>query len=141
MKRRNFLQNLFALGGASTLASVAYAQDRVAPEQAKTALQKANQPAPKIDKLTLPDAEWKKRLTPAQYAVLRDESTERSGSSPLDNEKRAGVFHCAGCDLPVYTSEMKFNSGTGWPSFFTTLPGAFEKKTDFKLIYPRTEYP
>ncbi|MEP7155735.1 MAG: peptide-methionine (R)-S-oxide reductase MsrB [Betaproteobacteria bacterium] len=143
MKRRNFLQNLFALGtagSASTLANVAQAQDRVAPEQAKAALQKANQAAPKIEKLTLPDAEWKKRLTPAQYAVLRDESTERSGTSPLDHEKRAGVFHCAGCDLPVYSSDMKYNSGTGWPSFFTTLPGAFEKKTDFKMIYPRTEY-
>ena len=71
---------------------------------------------------------------------MRDDGTERAFTSPFNDEKRKGVFHCAGCDLAVYTSEMKFDSGTGWPSFFTTLPGVFEKKTDFKLIYPRTEY-
>ncbi len=141
MKRRTFLQNLFAVTGASTVPALARAQgDVLPPEQAKIALQQASQPMPKAEKLELPDSEWKKRLTPVQYSVLRDEGTERAGTSPLNSEKRKGVFHCAGCDLPVYTSEMKFESGTGWPSFFTTLPGAFEKKTDFKLIYPRTEY-
>jgi len=93
-----------------------------------------------VEPLRLSDADWKKRLTPAQYNVLREEGTERAFTSPLNDEKRKGVFHCAGCDLPVYSSEMKFDSGTGWPSFFTHLPGAFEKKTDWKLIYPRTEY-
>lgn len=90
--------------------------------------------------LTLTKDEWKKRLSPAAFDVLRNEGTERAGTSPLDREKRPGVFVCAGCDLPVFTSAMKFDSGTGWPSFFTTIPGAFVTKTDFKIIYPRTEY-
>jgi peptide-methionine (R)-S-oxide reductase len=90
--------------------------------------------------LKLSKDEGKKRLPPESYKVLRDEGTERAGSSPLNAEKRAGVFVCMGCDLPVFTSEMKYESGTGWPSFFTHIPGAFEKKTDYFLIYPRTEY-
>ena len=92
------------------------------------------------EKLELPKAEWKKRLDAAQYDVLRDEGTERAGTSPLNNEKRAGVFACAGCGLPLFTSAMKYDSGTGWPSFFTTIPGAFGTSRDFKLILPRTEY-
>ncbi|MBL8524611.1 MAG: peptide-methionine (R)-S-oxide reductase MsrB [Betaproteobacteria bacterium] len=142
MKRRDFLQGLFAAAGAASLSSQVRAQGAkpVSAEQIKIALQQANQPMTKIEKLVISDVEWKKRLTPAQYSVLRDEGTERSFTSPLNDEKRKGVFHCAGCDLPVYTSEMKFDSGTGWPSFFTTLPGVFETKTDFKLIYPRKEY-
>ena len=90
--------------------------------------------------LNLPEAEWKKRLPPAAYNVLREEGTERPGSSPLNAEKRPGVFVCAGCALPLFTSAMKFESGTGWPSFFTTIPGALATKTDMKLILPRTEY-
>jgi peptide-methionine (R)-S-oxide reductase len=90
--------------------------------------------------LKLSKDEWRKRLPPESYKVLREEGTERAGSSPLDREKRAGLFVCAGCGLPVFTSEMKFDSGTGWPSFFTSIPGAFETKKDFYLIYPRTEY-
>jgi peptide-methionine (R)-S-oxide reductase len=97
-------------------------------------------PNPKIEPLVLTDAEWRKRLTPAQYAVLREEGTERAGSSPLDKEKRKGTFHCAGCDLALFASDMKFDSGTGWPSFFTTLPGVFGTKRDFKLLLPRVEY-
>jgi peptide-methionine (R)-S-oxide reductase len=96
--------------------------------------------AMKIEKLVLKPEEWKKRLTPEQYAVLREEGTERAGSSPLDREKRKGTFVCAGCDLPLFTSEMKFDSGTGWPSFYTFIPGRLGTKTDFKVIYPRTEY-
>jgi len=93
------------------------------------------------DKLSLPDAEWKKRLSPLQYEVLRHEGTERAGTSPLDREKRAGVFACAGCGLPLFTSAMKFDSGTGWPSFFTTIPGVFGTRRDSKLIFMvRTEY-
>jgi len=90
--------------------------------------------------LKLTKDEWRKRLPPQAYAVLREESTERAGTSPLNNEKRAGVFVCAGCGLPLFTSEMKFESGTGWPSFFTSIPGAFETKKDYYLVYPRTEY-
>jgi len=88
----------------------------------------------------LTDAEWKQRLTPEQYRVLRKEGTERAGSSALNDEKRKGTYHCAGCDLALFTSDMKFDSGTGWPSFFTTLPDTFETKTDYHLLYPRTEY-
>ena len=94
----------------------------------------------KVEPLNLPDAEWKKRLTPQQYAVLREEGTERAGTSPLNNEKRKGRYVCAACDLPLFGSEMKFDSGTGWPSFFTTLPDAFITSTDFKMVLPRTEY-
>ncbi|MEC9369018.1 MAG: peptide-methionine (R)-S-oxide reductase MsrB [Pseudomonadota bacterium] len=85
------------------------------------------------------DDEWKKLLTPEQYAVLRHEATERPGSSPLNNEKRDGNFHCAGCDLAVYSSKHKYDSGTGWPSFYQSLPDAIGTKTDYVLIYPRTE--
>jgi peptide-methionine (R)-S-oxide reductase len=87
-----------------------------------------------------PDDEWRKTLDPAAYAVLRHEGTERPFSSPLNDEHRAGVFVCAGCALPLFTSAMKFDSGTGWPSYFTTIPGAFASKTDNKMILPRTEY-
>ena len=94
--------------------------------------------APK--KVQLSDAEWKKRLEPAAYEVLRREGTERPGSSPLNGEKRAGTYHCAGCDLPLFSSQAKYESGTGWPSFHTALPDAVATTTDYKLILPRTEY-
>jgi peptide-methionine (R)-S-oxide reductase len=84
--------------------------------------------------------EWRKRLSAAQFDVLREEGTERPGTSPLNGEKRPGVFACAGCGLPLFTSAMKYESGTGWPSFFTTIPGAFGSTTDYKLLLPRTEY-
>jgi peptide-methionine (R)-S-oxide reductase len=90
--------------------------------------------------LKLSKDEWKKRLPAESYKVLREEGTERAGSSPLNDEKRPGIFACAGCGLPLFTSAMKYESGTGWPSFFTTIPGVFEQKKDFFLIYPRTEY-
>ena len=90
--------------------------------------------------LRLSDAEWQKRLTPAQFDVLRKEGTERAQSSPLNAEKRKGTYHCVGCDLPLFASSSKFESGTGWPSFFSTLPGSVATKTDFKLVLPRTEY-
>lgn len=92
------------------------------------------------DKLALTDAEWRDRLTPEQYRVLREEGTEPAGSSHLDKEKREGKYRCAGCDNLLFTSDMKFDSGTGWPSFYTAVDGALETKTDFKLILPRTEY-
>ncbi len=94
----------------------------------------------RADKVVLSDAQWKARLSSEQFRVLREEGTERAGSSPLDKEKRKGVFHCAGCDLPLFTSEMKYDSGTGWPSFFSALPDALGIKTDYKLFLPRTEY-
>ena len=90
--------------------------------------------------LTLSKEEWRKRLDAAQFSVLREEGTEPPGTSPLNNEKRPGIFVCIGCNLALFTSEMKYESGTGWPSFFTTIPDVFANKTDYKLILPRTEY-
>ena len=84
--------------------------------------------------------EWKSRLDGDAYRVLFREGTERAGSSALDHETREGVFACAACGLPLFTSAMKFDSGTGWPSFFTSIPGHLETSTDYKLILPRTEY-
>ena len=84
-------------------------------------------------------AEWKKRLTPAQYGILREEGTERAFTSPLDHEKRKGTFACAGCDLPLFSSDTKFDSGTGWPSFYEPLPGAVETRTDRSFFMKRTE--
>jgi len=88
----------------------------------------------------LTEQEWKDRLTPEQFQVLRREGTERPFTSPLNEEKRAGVYACAGCGLELFTSAMKFDSGTGWPSFFDAIPDRLETKTDFKMIVPRTEY-
>lgn len=88
----------------------------------------------------LSDADWKKRLPQAAYQVLRHEATERPGSSPLNDEHRKGTFVCAGCALPLFRSDWKFDSGTGWPSFYTAIKGALGKKTDFKIGLPRTEY-
>ena len=93
----------------------------------------------KVFKVTYSDAEWKRRLTPEQYRILREEGTERPYSSPLDKEKRAGTFVCAGCGNALFSSTTKFDSGTGWPSFYAPLRGAIGTSTDFKLGYPRTE--
>jgi peptide-methionine (R)-S-oxide reductase len=92
------------------------------------------------EKLTKTEAQWKQQLSAEQFLVLRREGTERSFTSPLNDEYRKGKFVCAACDQPLFSSEMKFDSGTGWPSFFSTLPGAFETSRDFKMILPRTEY-
>jgi peptide-methionine (R)-S-oxide reductase len=123
MNRRQIIQWLSSLGALSPLLAHA-----------------ANEPVLDTKAWQLSDAEWKKRLSPEQYRVLRHEGTEAPQSSPLDHEKRKGTYHCAGCDLPLFTSDMKYDSGTGWPSFFTFLPGALKTKTDFKMILPRTEY-
>lgn len=85
------------------------------------------------------DAEWRDRLTPEQYRVLRRHGTERAGTSPLDREKRTGTFHCAGCDAPLFASAAKFDSGTGWPSFTAPLPEAVATRTDRTLFMVRTE--
>jgi peptide-methionine (R)-S-oxide reductase len=83
---------------------------------------------------------WRERLSPQAFDVLRNEGTERPFTSPLNDEKRSGNYHCAGCDLALFSSEGKFDSGTGWPSFWQPLSEAIETKVDFKLIVPRTEY-
>jgi peptide-methionine (R)-S-oxide reductase len=88
---------------------------------------------------TLSDEEWRKRLSPEAYYVLRKHGTERAGTSPLNREKHKGTFACAGCDLPLFSSDTKFESGTGWPSFYQSLPNAVETQTDRSLFMTRTE--
>jgi peptide-methionine (R)-S-oxide reductase len=121
MTRRRLLSALAALGLARPAAAAA-----ASPERA--------------DAVHRSDDEWRKRLTAAQYDVLRREGTEPPFSSPLNGEKRRGVYRCAGCELALFTSEQKFDSGTGWPSFTAALPDAVATRTDYKLLFPRTEY-
>ncbi len=92
------------------------------------------------DKIVRSEEEWRRQLTPEQFKVMREEGTERAGTSPLLGEKRQGKYVCVGCGLALFSSETKYESGTGWPSFYQPLPGALETKRDFKLIWPRTEY-
>jgi peptide-methionine (R)-S-oxide reductase len=153
MNRRTFLT--FAGAGAAAAGLSAHMHAAQSPSTtSRTAMNELNEmqnnwkallaPGANVElsrePLKLSEAEWKKRLTPEQYHVLRSEGTERPGSSPLNAEKRPGVFVCAGCSAPLFTSAMKFESGTGWPSFFTAIPGSVGTKRDFKLILPRTEY-
>ncbi|RFF31378.1 peptide-methionine (R)-S-oxide reductase MsrB [Wenzhouxiangella sediminis] len=94
-----------------------------------------------FEPLELDDSRWREILTPDEYRVLRREATERSGSSPLNEEKRAGTYICAGCNLALFSSEHKFESGTGWPSFYQPIhPDHIGTRKDFRLIWPRTEY-
>ena len=93
-----------------------------------------------MEKLVLTETEWKAKLTEEEYYILRQSGTERPGTSVLNNEKRNGVYQCAGCDLPLFNSDMKFDSGTGWPSFFDYIPNSLGFKTDFKIVIPRKEY-
>lgn len=123
MDRRKFLGATAALGLMTILGKSVHAMENM------------------IKKITLSTAEWKKKLTPEQFHVLREEGTERPTSSPLTFEKREGIFACAGCDLPLFSSEAKYESGTGWPSFFQPIQeDHIETKTDYKLVVPRTEY-
>jgi peptide-methionine (R)-S-oxide reductase len=124
MTRRKFTAILAGLFAAHRVATAAGIPNNAAP----------------VQKLQLSDEEWKKRLAPEAYAVLRHEATERAGTSPLNGEHRKGTFVCAGCELPLFDSSAKFESGTGWPSFFSYIPGHLETKSDFKLILPRTAY-
>ena len=89
--------------------------------------------------VTKTEAEWRRVLTPQQFYVLRQHGTEYAGSSPLDREKRKGVFHCAGCDLPLFSSDTKYDSGTGWPSFWQPLPNAIGTSIDRSFFSVRTE--
>ena len=147
MKRRGFLQGLTLAAFGSTFHHTAAAapvgtmkEIQAMQNNWKTLLAAGfKAPAP-TDALKLSNDEWRKRLDKAQFNVLREDGTERAGSSPLNGEKRPGVFACAGCDLPLFTSKMKYESGTGWPSFFTTIPGVFATKKDYLLFTPRTEY-
>ncbi len=91
-------------------------------------------------KWSLSNSQWRERLSPQAYKVLREEGTEAPFSSQLNDEKRAGTFLCAGCELPIFSSSKKFDSGTGWPSFWEPLEDSIQTKVDYKLIVPRTEY-
>ena len=93
-----------------------------------------------IEKIHKSEDEWRQLLTPQQFDVLRKEGTERPFSSALNKQYGEGVYHCAGCDLPLFTSATKFDSGTGWPSFYAPIKNHVETKRDFRLVWPRTEY-
>lgn len=93
-----------------------------------------------IEKIHRSEEQWQQILTPQQFRVMRREGTEPPFSSPLNDEKRQGIYVCSGCELPLFSSETKYESGTGWPSFFDGITGHFSTKLDFKLILPRTEY-
>ncbi|MGB1236115.1 MAG: peptide-methionine (R)-S-oxide reductase MsrB [Planktomarina sp.] len=119
MNRRDFMMTATAFGAAMTGTSALAATETF--EVARTT------------------AQWKAMLTPLQYKVMRREGTERAGSSPLDKNYAAGMYHCRGCDLAVYPSETKFDSGTGWPSFWESQPNAIRTKEDRRLFATRTE--
>ena len=93
-----------------------------------------------MTKLKMKSKDWDSNLTPEQNYILKQEGTEPPGSSPLNNEKREGTYLCARCGIKLFESNMKFDSGTGWPSFFKSFPNVFETKTDNLIGYPRTEY-
>ncbi|WP_062208708.1 peptide-methionine (R)-S-oxide reductase MsrB [Aureimonas sp. AU12] len=121
MRRRQFL-----VGGAAAVAGLGFWSTR------GTAVAETFP-------VSMSDAAWKAKLDPDAYAVLRQEATERPFSSPLNHIEGSGLFHCAGCDTPVYSSATKFDSGTGWPSFWQAVDGGVATKTDHVLVYARTE--
>lgn len=121
MNRRQWLSGISALAVGTVLPGFSKEKSRVIP-------------------LVKPKAEWKRLLPKDRYLVLFEENTEAPGSSPLNHEKRDGTYICAACRLPLFDSAKKYDSGTGWPSFFEPLPDALGTSTDFKLILPRTEY-
>jgi peptide-methionine (R)-S-oxide reductase len=122
MNRRQFLVHLYSLAGVAVLPRLGAAESM------------------SLDRLSKPKSEWKALLEPERYKILFEEATERPHSSPLNQEKRDGSFVCAACFLPLFDAATKYDSGTGWPSFYEPLPGALGFKRDFKLILPRTEY-
>jgi peptide-methionine (R)-S-oxide reductase len=121
MKRRHFLQWGIASVAAAMTTRIAMAADATA-------------------KVVKTEAEWRRILTPEQFHVLREEGTEWAGSSPLNKEYRKGTYACAGCDLVLYSSATKFDSGTGWPSFYECLPGTLEYESDPKGFKTRMSY-
>ena len=134
MQRRGFILGTLGLVAVGALLRTKYSvADK--PQQAK--------PLPVIkdhEWKSLTKDEWRQRLTKEQFYILREAGTERPGSSPLNKEERDGTYVCAGCALPLFTANMKYDSGTGWPSFFTAIEDSVGTSTDYKLLYPRTEY-
>lgn len=135
--RRRVLQ---AMGGLLASAAAWRMGEPVSPAAAETP--EGSVPAHPLDwrPLSLPKEEWKKLVSPKAYYVLFEEGTERAFSSPLNDQKKAGTYLCAACNLPLFSSEAKFDSGTGWPSFYEPIAGRLGTSRDFKLVFPRTEY-
>ena len=127
MIRRRVLEMMLGIGVVGLGARRGGAEAPVAKKPAKTF------------EVTMTEAEWRQRLTPVQFTVLRKHGTERPGSSPLDKEYGPGTYHCAGCELPLFSSDTKFDSRTGWPSFWAPLPDAVGTATDRSLLMIRTE--
>jgi peptide-methionine (R)-S-oxide reductase len=149
MKRRDFLHALAAGAAGASLPARPVAAATALPGGKSIAeiqqdwqmlLAKDADVARSVEPINKTEVEWKQVLPEERFYVLRKEGTERPFTSPLNDEKRAGVFVCAGCTLPLFSSQMKYDSGTGWPSFFTTIPGRVATKQDFLMIVPRTEY-
>jgi peptide-methionine (R)-S-oxide reductase len=126
MTRRRLLEMGLVMAAAGAAARFAGAEDKVSK-------------APKTFEVAMSETEWQQRLTPAQFSVLRKHGTERPGSSPLDKEYGRGTYQCAGCELPLFSSDTKFDSRTGWPSFWAPLPDAVGTATDRSLFMARTE--
>ena len=127
MTRRRWFQGLLGVGAVGTAARLVGAADTAGKAPASTF------------EVAMTEADWQKRLTPAQFTVLRKHGTERAGSSPLDKEYGAGIYHCAGCELSLFSSDTKFDSGTGWPSFWAALTNAVGTTTDRSFFMVRTE--
>lgn len=154
MQRRNVLQwatAALAVLGAGSWYAASRANDQTksltkSPESANTDtmttidLSTLEKNPATVTAIEVDDAQWKQLLSDASYRVLRKEGTERPFTSPLNDEKRAGEYVCAGCGLALFKSDTKYDSGTGWPSFFDKIEGRLGTKTDFKIGYPRTEY-
>jgi peptide-methionine (R)-S-oxide reductase len=151
MNRRKFITSTLAVTASLGLGSTMFsAFGESTYKKTKTALaveQEWRDLLPKgysdslvLTPVELSEQEWQQRLSSVAYRVLRDEQTERPGSSALNQQHSKGIYACEGCNLPLFTSAMKFESGTGWPSFITHIPGHLATKTDYKMIWPRTEY-
>ncbi|MBF0445441.1 MAG: peptide-methionine (R)-S-oxide reductase MsrB [Magnetococcales bacterium] len=125
MLRRKFCLNMLIFGGIASISPKLLAGE---------------QPAKRVFAVTHSDEEWRSLLTKDQYRILREEGTERAFSSNLNDEKRDGIYVCAGCDNKLFTSLMKYDSGTGWPSFYKAIEKNIGKKKDFRILFPRTEY-
>jgi peptide-methionine (R)-S-oxide reductase len=148
MKRRKFLSSSIAsvalsvFGSTTVAAAVAMGKETISLMQSRwrnflaDSAKIASDPTP----LTRELDSWREELPRDAFEVLFEEDTERPFSSTLNDEKRPGLFVCRACALPLFSAEMKYDSGTGWPSFFTSIPDHLETKTDYKLIWPRTEY-
>jgi peptide-methionine (R)-S-oxide reductase len=131
MTRRRFLRRSFVLGGLWALIPGCARSERAVSNTA---------PDPEVGRLLKPADEWKRILGDERYAVLFEHDTEPPFTSPLNDEKRRGTFVCAACYLPLFSSEAKFDSGTGWPSFTRSIPGRVGLQDDYALLIRRTEY-